>query len=80
MMSVVRYLSDTGWAGQVYLVLGFRSPRDFIFREELETLQARYRNLRVTVTISNPGNEAWSGKVGRIDKGFLAQCVPEIAR
>ena len=32
MMSVVRYLHETGWPGQVYLVLGFRSPRDFIFR------------------------------------------------
>src|SRR5262249_42824345 len=51
MMSVVRYLSDTEWPGQVYLVLGFRGPRDFIFREELEALQARYRNLKVAVTI-----------------------------
>ena len=80
MMSVVRYLSDTGWPGQVYLVLGFRSPRDFIFREELEALQTRYRNLSVTVTISNPGNEAWSGKVGRIGEALLAECVPDIAR
>src|SRR5262249_16691763 len=68
------------WQGQVYLVLGFRSPRDLIFREELEILQARYRNLRVVVTISNPGNEAWSGKVGRIDEALLTECVPDIAR
>jgi len=80
MMSVVRYLSDTGWPGQVYLVLGFRSPRDFIFREELEALQTRYRNLSVTVTISNPGSETWAGKVGRIGEALLTECVPDVAR
>ena len=67
MMSVVRYLHETAWPGQVHLILGFRSPRDFIFREELQALQARYLNLRVTVTVSNPGSELWNGKVGRID-------------
>jgi ferredoxin-NADP reductase/Fe-S-cluster-containing hydrogenase component 2 len=80
MMSVVRYLHETGWPGQVYLVLGFRSPRDFIFREELEGLEARYSNLSVTVTVSNPGNEAWNGRVGRIDEALLAGCVPDPAR
>jgi len=80
MMSVVRYLHETGWPGQVYLVLGFRSPRDFIFREELEGLTARYSNLSVTVTVSNPGNETWTGKVGRIDEALLVGCVPDLAR
>jgi ferredoxin-NADP reductase/ferredoxin len=80
MMSVVRYLYETAWPGQVYLILGFRSPQDFIFREELEELKARYSNLRVTVTVSNPVNEAWAGKVGRIDEALLAGCVPDLAR
>jgi ferredoxin-NADP reductase len=64
----------------VYLILGFRSPRDFIFREELEAVQSRYRNLSVTATISNPGSEAWGGKVGRIGEALLTECVPDIAR
>src|SRR5262249_8413722 len=80
MMSVVRYLHETGWPGQVYLVLGFRSPRDFIFKEELEMLKTRFSNLSVTVTVSNPGNGAWTGKVGRIDEALLAECVPDLAR
>jgi ferredoxin-NADP reductase/ferredoxin len=80
MMSVVRYLSDTGWPGQVHLVLGFRSPRDFIFKEELEALQTRYRNLSVTATVTNPGSDSWTGKVGRIGQALLTECVPDIAR
>jgi ferredoxin-NADP reductase len=30
MMSVARYLAETGWPGKVSLILGFRAPRDFI--------------------------------------------------
>ena len=45
MMSVARYLAETGWPGKVSLILGFRAPRDFIFREELEALSTRNPNL-----------------------------------
>jgi ferredoxin-NADP reductase len=79
MMSVTRYLQETGWPGKVSLILGFRSPRDFIFREELEAIRARYPNLSVTVTMSNPGEEPWNGKIGRIDGTLLSLAAPGIA-
>lgn len=80
MMSVVRYLHETNWPGSVSLVLGFRSPHDFIFRREIEELQARYPNLNVTVTMSNPENEPWQGKVGRIDGALLRSVAPDIVK
>ena len=79
MMSVVRYLTDTGWSGKVSLILGFRTPRDFIFREEIEELKARNANLNVTVTMSDPGYEPWSGNRGRIDATLLTSVVQDIA-
>jgi ferredoxin-NADP reductase/Fe-S-cluster-containing hydrogenase component 2 len=79
MMSVARYLTETSWLGEVFLILGFRAPRDFIFQGELEELRARNRNLNVTVSMSNPGGEPWSGAVGRIDAALLASAVPDIA-
>jgi ferredoxin-NADP reductase/Fe-S-cluster-containing hydrogenase component 2 len=79
MMSVVRYLAATSWPGKMHLILGFRSPRDFIFREELAELQARNANLCVTVTMSGPRDEPWSGRVGRIDAALLASTVPDLA-
>jgi len=78
MMSVVRYLTDTGWSGKIYLILGFRAPRDFIFREELAALQSRNPNLSVVATTSNPGSEPWPGPVGHIDAALLASVVPDI--
>jgi ferredoxin-NADP reductase/Fe-S-cluster-containing hydrogenase component 2 len=78
MMSAARYLTDTAWSGKVYLILSFQAPRDFIFREELAQLQARNANLRVTITMSRPGDEPWSGHVGRIDAELLARVIPDV--
>jgi ferredoxin-NADP reductase/Fe-S-cluster-containing hydrogenase component 2 len=79
MMSAARFLTETRWPGRIDLILGFRAPRDFIFRDELGELAARNGNLRITVTMSAPGGEAWSGAVGRIDTALLASAVPDIA-
>ncbi len=78
LMSAVRYLAEKRWPGEVHLVLGFRSPRDFIFRDELAALQASHPKLAVTVTMSDPRDEPWSGRVGRIDATLLASTVPDL--
>ena len=79
MMSTARYLTAMRWPGKIYLILGFSAPRDFIFREEIATLTSSNDNLRVIVTMSRPGNEPWSGAVGRIDARLLAAAVPDLA-
>jgi ferredoxin-NADP reductase/Fe-S-cluster-containing hydrogenase component 2 len=79
MMSVARYLTEIGWSGKIDLILGFRTPRDFIFREELAGLQARNTNFSVTATMSSPSGEPWHGTVGRVDAALLTSAVPNIA-
>jgi ferredoxin-NADP reductase len=78
MMSVARYLTETGWSGKISLVLGFRTPGDFIFQEELKHLEGRNANLSVIVAMSNPGDETWSGVRGHIDAALLASAVQDI--
>jgi ferredoxin-NADP reductase len=79
MMSVARYLTETRWPGHIALVLGFRSPRDFVFQQELAEMQARNPNLSISVTMSNPGDEAWAGARGRINSELLASEVQNIS-
>jgi ferredoxin-NADP reductase len=79
MMSVARYLTETRWPGKVALILGFRAPRDYIFREEIQQLKARNPNLTVIVTMSDPGDEAWSGRRGRIDATLLTSALRDAA-
>jgi ferredoxin-NADP reductase len=79
-MSVVRYLTETGWPGKVSLILGFRSPRDLMFQKELDVLRNRNPNLNITVTMSNPGDEPWSGATGHINVDLLTSAVQDIAK
>lgn len=78
LMSVLRYLTDRSWQGDIYLLYGVHSPKDIIFREELTYLANRHPNLRVTITVSHPEGSDWTGTTGRITKELVANKVPDI--
>lgn len=80
MMSVIRYLTDSSYPGEIYFLYGARTTVDFIFREELEYLQKRHRTLHVAATMSRAEGAAWMGPEGPISKEFIVRAVPEIAR
>jgi ferredoxin-NADP reductase/ferredoxin len=80
MMSVVRYLTDISYPGEIFLLYGARTTNDFIFREELEYLQGRHKNLHIAATMSRAEGAAWMGFEGPVSKEFIAEAVPEIAR
>ena len=79
LMSVIRYLTDRSWPGEIYLLYSIGKPQEFIFREELEHLQRRHPNVRVIVTVSHPEGSDWKGRTGRITKEFITQSVPDLA-
>lgn len=79
LMTVVRYLADHGWPGEIFLLYSCRTSRDFIFREELEYLQRRYPNLHVVATMTRAEGTTWMGPTGRLTKELIAQSVPNIA-
>jgi ferredoxin-NADP reductase len=78
LMSVVRWLADRRWPGDIHLLLAFRHPRDYLFRDELEELGARIPGLHLTVTMSSAASEPWSGSRGRIDESLLVAAVPDL--
>ena len=78
LMSVVRYLADIGWTKDIYLLLSYRNPTDFIFRQELEALRQRHANLHLTVTMTRGDDGQWNGPKGRLSKELIAQSVPDI--
>ncbi len=79
LMAQIRYLTDLGWTGDIYLVFSVKTERDIIFRDELEALQQRHANLHVTVTVTRDAGPGWTGKRGRLTPDLLARAVPEIA-
>ncbi len=78
MMSVVRSLTDRGWAGDMYLLFSVRTQQDIVFREELDYLQKRYANLHVCVTLSKETDPAWTGARGNVNKELVRGFVPDL--
>jgi ferredoxin-NADP reductase len=77
MMSVLRYLTDRSWSGEIFFIYGCRSDQDVIYREELEYLQRRYPNLKLVI-VADEANAAWPHARGRMTAELLASAVPHI--
>ena len=78
MMSVVRYLSDRSWRGEIFFVHACRSEQDVIYREELEYLRRRHPNLHLTITASEPTSDAWPYDHGLVTRELLLGAIPYI--
>jgi len=78
MMSMSRWLHDTAPQCDIVFCHSARSPRDIIFRQELELMAARLPNFRlaITTTRSEPG-EAWLGLSGRLTEAMLQLLAPD---
>lgn len=83
LMSVIRYLTDHAWPKDIYLLFSCRTPDQFLFREELESLQRRHPNLHVVATVTQAdgiGGAGWTGAKGRITKELIARSVPDLVK
>ena len=78
LMAKIRYLTDLGWPGEIHLVFAVKTEDDIIFRDELDYLQRRFPNLRVTVTLTRDHGTSWPGERGRISPELLNRVVPRL--
>lgn len=80
LMAMVRYLTDSAWTGQIFLIFSTKQRLDVIFAAELERLQQRFPNLHVCVTLSGVEEAAWTGERGRISRALIERFVPGVAQ
>ena len=80
LMAAIRYLFDTAWRGDIFLVYGAQTTEHFIFRDELEYLQRRMPNLHVIATMARAEGTSWMGPQGHVTKELLSQSVPDIQK
>jgi ferredoxin-NADP reductase/ferredoxin len=78
MMSMSRWLCDTAANCDITFFHCARSPRDIIYRHELEMMSARYPNfhLAVSTTRTEPGH-SWLSLTGRLDPAMLQVVAPD---
>ena len=80
MMSVLRYLTDTAWPGEIFFLYGARSSEEFVFRDEIERLERRHTRLHVLAVMPRSPGTVWLGPEGPLTKELLQAAVPEIMR
>jgi ferredoxin-NADP reductase len=77
MMAMLRYVDDLCLTTEATLLYCVRTARDIIFHRELDELQARVKNFRYHVLLSQPDPE-WPGARGHINREFICGAIPEI--
>jgi predicted ferric reductase len=72
-MSMLRYLRDTGDKRPVVLLYGNKTAGDIIFAQELESLPD---HMRVVHVLSRP-DSAWTGRTGHITRAIIDEFTGE---
>lgn len=75
-MSMIRCCTNTAIPAAITLIYGNRFEESIAFKEELDLLMQRNRNLRVVHCLSHPG-EAWKGRHGHLDLITIQEEVPD---
>ncbi|MCW8885354.1 MAG: 2Fe-2S iron-sulfur cluster-binding protein, partial [Motiliproteus sp.] len=78
LMAVLRYLTDAGWKKPIYFLFACKTLDDFIFRRELEYLDARNDNLHLHCFVSALEESVFYAEQGRISAERITALVPEI--
>lgn len=79
-MSMLRWVVDTAADVDAFLFVSARTPKDVIFKNELEWMSSRHSGIRVAMTMTNrwSGGETWTGLTGRCDASMLKLLVPDL--
>jgi ferredoxin-NADP reductase len=70
--SIVRTILERKLPVRVRLFYSARTPADFAYREEFESLAGRYPNFSCLLTVTRE-HAGWEGRVGRLDESLFAE-------
>ena len=73
LMAMLRHRDRQRHRAPALLLYSSRSLEEVIYREELDAMARRDRDLRVVNTLTRKQPEGWTGNRGRIDKALLAE-------
>ncbi len=78
MMSMSRWMMDTAADCDIVFFHCARSPRDIIYRQELELISSRQPKFRLAIAITRPEpGQAWYGFMGRLNEQMLYAIAPD---
>ena len=80
-MSILRYLTDRAWSGDIYFLIVAKTENDLIFYDEIQCLQRRFPRLNVCVTLTRCAPDCmWRGERGRATESLLKRFVRDLTQ
>lgn len=80
LMSMSRAFADLGQAVDIVFIHAARSPKDIVFRRELDLMAGRLPGFRVLHMVESAANTPdWPGPTGRISPEYLKLAAPDLA-
>lgn len=77
--SMLQYINDIFEPADVVFVSLSRSPKDIIFRNQLEIISRRFTNVEVHMVVGEVGAaESFAGPIGRINATLMQAMVPDL--
>lgn len=76
-MSMIRDVTARRQPVNIHVLYGSRSPSDIIFEDELNTLTAKHKTIKVDYIVSQP-QEGWSGLCGLLDARMISSLVGSV--
>jgi ferredoxin-NADP reductase len=81
LISMLQYINDMSDPVDVVLVYFSRSPKEIIFRDELEFISKRYGSVKVHMIVSEIGEaEGITVRIGRLNAPLMQELVPDLAQ
>lgn len=78
-MSMLQYITDVTLPTEAVFIHFARSPKDVIFRDQLEFLAKRFANVTVHMVVGTADEEGFRGETGRITSELIRRLVPDHA-
>lgn len=77
--SIIKYCIDKNLGNRVSLLYSAKTPKDIVYKNELEELKSKNPDYRFVFTITRPEEkDGWEGRVGRIDDELLRQSIDDV--
>ncbi len=77
--SICKFTTDKGLPTDIVLLYSCHKEEDIIFRQDLDSMQAVNKNIRVVCTLTSPDidRKTWSGGIGYIDDKMIKEEMPD---
>lgn len=74
---MMKYAIDKKISDKIHLIYANSTPNEIAFRKELENWDKDNKNIKVSVTVSNP-DKKWNGLKGRIDASMVKKLTSNL--